>query len=107
MANIVSVLMPKPKAASTAKVPSSTTGTASVGISVARRFCRNSSITRKTSTIASSSVITTLVDRVLHEGRGVVRDREVQARRKVRLELGESRAHGLRRSRAHWRRMAA
>ena len=59
IANIVSVLMPKPKAASTAKVPSSTTGTASVGISVARKFCRNSSITRKTSPIASSSVITT------------------------------------------------
>jgi hypothetical protein len=37
-------------------VPSSTTGTASVGISVARKFCRNTSITTKTRTIASTSV---------------------------------------------------
>ena len=36
-----------------------TTGTASVGISVARRFCRNSSITRKTRMIASTSVRST------------------------------------------------
>ena len=40
-------------------MPSSTTGTAMVGISVARRFCRNSHITRNTSRIASTSVLTT------------------------------------------------
>ncbi len=38
--NIVSVLIEKPSAAITPKVPSSTTGTAIVGINVARRFCR-------------------------------------------------------------------
>ena len=57
--NIVSVLIEKPNAASTPKVPSSTTGTAIVGISVARKFCRNRNITRNTSTIASISVFTT------------------------------------------------
>ena len=40
-------------------MPSSTTGTAIVGISVARKFCRNRYITRNTSTIASNSVFTT------------------------------------------------
>mgnify|MGYP001153565462 CR=1 FL=1 len=59
MANIVSMLIEKPSAASTPKVPSSTIGTAMVGISVARKLCRNRNITRKTSTIASSSVLTT------------------------------------------------
>ena len=38
MANMVSVLMVKPAAASTPNVPSRTTGTAIVGISVARKF---------------------------------------------------------------------
>ncbi len=41
------------------KVPRSTTGTAIIGISVARRFCRKSSRTKNTSTIASISVSTT------------------------------------------------
>ena len=59
MPNMVSVLIEKPNAASTPKVPSSTTGTAIVGISVARKFCRNRNITRKTRTIASISVFTT------------------------------------------------
>ena len=59
MPNMVSVLMEKPKASSTPKVPSSTTGTAMVGISVARKFCRKRYITRKTSTMASTSVFTT------------------------------------------------
>ena len=59
MPNIVSVLIEKPKAASTPKVPSNTTGTAMVGMRVARRFCRNRYITRNTSTIASTSVFTT------------------------------------------------
>ncbi len=59
IANIVSMLIEKPSAASTPNVPSSTTGTAIVGISVARRFCRNRYMTRNTRTIASSSVLTT------------------------------------------------
>ena len=41
------------------KVPSSTTGTAIAGISVARRFCRNTNITSTTSAMASNSVLTT------------------------------------------------
>ena len=40
-------------------MPSSTIGTAIVGINVARKFCRNRYITRNTSTTASSSVVTT------------------------------------------------
>lgn len=59
IANMVSVLMVKPNTASTPKVPSSTTGTAMVGISVARKFCRNRYITKNTSTTASTSVCTT------------------------------------------------
>ena len=57
--NMVRVLMVKPKAASTPNVPSSTTGTAMVGMSVARKFWRKRNITRKTSAIASASVFTT------------------------------------------------
>ena len=53
---MVSMLMEKPSAASTPRVPSSTTGTAIVGIRVARKFCRNRYITRNTSTTASASV---------------------------------------------------
>ena len=59
MPNMVRVLIEKPNAAITPKVPSSTTGTAMVGISVARRFCRNRYITRNTSTTASIRVLTT------------------------------------------------
>ena len=59
MANMVSVLIEKPATASTPKVPSSTTGTAMTGMSVARKFCRNRYMTRKTSAMASISVSTT------------------------------------------------
>ncbi len=59
MPNMVRVLIEKPKAASTPKVPNRTTGTAIVGISVARKFCRNRYITRNTSRIASPRVLTT------------------------------------------------
>ncbi len=61
IANIVSMLTEYPSTASTPNVPSSTTGTAIVGISVARRFCRNRYMTRNTSIIASASVLTTSV----------------------------------------------
>ena len=59
IANIVSVLIENPHADSTAKVPSNTTGTAIVGISVARKFCRNRYITQKTRRMATNSVLTT------------------------------------------------
>ncbi len=57
--NMVRVLMEKPNAAMTPKVPSSTTGTAMVGIRVARKFCRNRYITQNTRKIASTRVCTT------------------------------------------------
>ncbi|MNJ49447.1 hypothetical protein D3C77_446770 [compost metagenome] len=59
MANIVITLIVNPQAYSTPKVPSSTTGTARVGIKVARMFCKNSSMTRNTRTTASNRVCTT------------------------------------------------
>ena len=68
MPNMVSVLMEKPKAASTPKVPSKTTGTAIVGMSVARAFCRNRYMTRNTSTTASNSVLTTSLIEVRTNG---------------------------------------
>ena len=59
MANSDSWLMEKPTAWIPMSVPSSADGTTSVGMSVARKFCRNTSITRNTSTTASQSVIRT------------------------------------------------
>ncbi len=56
---MVSVLIEYPSAASTPKVPSSTTGTAMAGISVARTFCRNRNMISTTSATASNSVLTT------------------------------------------------
>ncbi len=68
MPNMVSVLIEKPTAASTPKVPSITTGTAMVGISVARKFCRNRYMTRNTSTMASTSVLATSMIEVRTNG---------------------------------------
>src|SRR2546421_7122761 len=51
--------MEKPSAYIPTSVPSSAAGTTSVGIRVARKFCRNTSITRNTSVAASASVIIT------------------------------------------------
>ena len=59
IANIVSMLMENPNSPNTAKVPRMTTGTASVGISVARMFPRKRYITRNTSRTASNRVLTT------------------------------------------------
>ncbi|MNP76011.1 hypothetical protein D3C76_1731690 [compost metagenome] len=56
MPNIDKVLMVKPATARTPNVPSRTTGTVSVVMMVARRFCRNRNITRNTNTIASPRV---------------------------------------------------
>ena len=66
--NMVRVLIVKPNAAITPKVPSSTTGTAMVGMTVARKFCRNRYITRNTSRIASASVCTTPMMESLTKG---------------------------------------
>ena len=70
MANMVSILMENPKSPSTAKVPRITTGTAMVGIRVGRRLPMNRNITRKTSTIASKSVLNT--SRIATLTKGVV-----------------------------------
>ena len=59
MANIVSMLIENPVAASMPKVPRSTTGTAIVGMIVARQFCRKRNITQTTRIMASISVFTT------------------------------------------------
>ena len=59
IANMVSMLIENPNSPRTAKVPRMTTGTASVGISVARRFPRKRYITRNTSRTASNRVLTT------------------------------------------------
>ncbi len=59
MPNRLSWLIVKPIAYMPRNVPSSAIGITSVGISVARKFCRKISITRNTSTIASASVLTT------------------------------------------------
>ncbi len=65
---MVSMLMENPKSPSTAKVPKITTGTAIVGIRVARMFPMNRYITRNTSTIASMSVMTTSLMATLTKG---------------------------------------
>ena len=61
MANMVSMLMENPKKLREAKVPSSTTGTAMVGISVARMLPMNTYMTRKTRITASIRVLTTSI----------------------------------------------
>ncbi len=59
MPNRVSVLMVKPSNVNAAKVATSDTGTASIGISVARQLCRNRYTTTSTSSSASKKVCTT------------------------------------------------
>ena len=59
MPNSDSWLIVKPTAHMPRKPPISATGITSVAMIVARKFCRNSSMTRNTSTIASTSVLTT------------------------------------------------
>ena len=56
MPNRVSVLMVKPSSANAAKVAMSETGTASIGMSVARQLCRNRNTTTNTSSSASTKV---------------------------------------------------
>ncbi|MNZ88752.1 hypothetical protein D3C78_1076500 [compost metagenome] len=52
------VLIEKPSSGNTAKVPISATGTARVGIRVARTFCRKMNTTTVTMRVASNSVWT-------------------------------------------------
>ena len=68
MANMVSVLIEKPKTLITANVPSTTTGTAMVGMMVARQFCKNKNMTKKTKMTASTKVLTTLLIESLING---------------------------------------
>ena len=60
MPNIVSMLIEKPSRCMPMKVPTIDTGTARIGMMVARRDCRNRNTTRITSTTASKKVCTTL-----------------------------------------------
>jgi hypothetical protein len=59
IANRVSVLIEKPSMYSPAKVPMSDTGTAIIGMRVARQLCRKMNTTSSTRTAASASVTTT------------------------------------------------
>ena len=59
MPNSVSVLIVKPSTVKAAKVATSDTGTASIGISVARQLCRKTKTTTSTSASASKKVFTT------------------------------------------------
>jgi len=59
MPNSVSELIENPSRYMPAKVPISDTGTATDGITVARRLYRNSQTTQKTSTSASKNVSAT------------------------------------------------
>ena len=56
MPNSVRRLMEKPSRYMPAKVPTRDTGTARIGMSVARQFCRNRKTTSTTSAIASTKV---------------------------------------------------
>ena len=59
IANSVSVLIPKPKSQRPAKVPTSDTGTAIIGMSVARQLPRKRKTTSTTSRPASNRVCST------------------------------------------------
>ena len=74
----------------TANVPTSETGTAIMGMIVARQFCRKTSTTMNTRTIASIEGLEHLVDRFLDEHGRVVDDLVLDALGKVLLELAPS-----------------
>src|SRR5262245_25166513 len=61
MPNSDRLLSEKPNMVMTANVPTSETGTATIGMIVARQFCKKTSTTINTSTNASISVWTTLM----------------------------------------------
>ena len=63
IANMVNTFTVKPSTYKIANVPNNTTGTARVGIMVARQLCKNSNITKNTNPIASIKVcMTCLID---------------------------------------------
>ena len=95
MPNMVSTLIEKPRPSITVKVPSRATGTTSVGIRVARKFCMNRYITANTSSIASSRGADHLPDRDLDERRGVIGDVVAHALREVARQLVEGGADAL------------
>ena len=59
IAKSVSVLMVKSSTMNAPSVPTSETGTASSGMTVARQFCRKTKMTKTTSSSASTKVIKT------------------------------------------------
>ncbi len=59
MPNIVSMLIEKPSRCMPTNVPTIDTGTARIGMIVARSDCRNTNTTSTTSTTASKKVCTT------------------------------------------------
>ena len=85
--NSDSVLIEKPSSGNSTNVPISETGTASIGIIVARQFCRNRNTTRITSTIASASVFTNLLDALGNRQRRVERVGVVEIRRESRVQI--------------------
>ena len=106
MANMVSMLMEKPKKPMTPKVPRMTTGTAMVGIRVARMLPMKSHMMRKTSMMASKKGLDHLVDGGPDEGGGVVGVDDLHALREIAAHLlhlgldGVGRIQGVRARRA-------
>ena len=76
-----------PAAAMAAKVPMMATGTATSGMIADRQFCRNRSTTMATRMIASRSDLNTSSIDSRMNGRGVVADLVVDARREVLAQL--------------------
>ena len=94
-ANSVSTLMVNPSSSRPRNVPTTLTGTASIGMSVARQLWRKMNTTSVTSSIASTSVVTTsLIDAVTN---GVVSNGILycDARREVARELVHALHHRL------------
>ena len=82
----------KPKAAITAKVPTSETGMARIGIIAARQLCRKTITTSTTSTMASNRVFSTSVIEARDVFGGVVDDLVAEPRREVWLRAAPSSA---------------
>ena len=78
-ANRVRVLIEKPTAHRPAKAPISDTGTAIIGISVARQVCRNRNTTAQHQQRGLEDRHVHFLDRGVDEARGVERDRVVDA----------------------------
>ena len=91
--NSDSVLIEKPSSGKTANVPISETGTASIGISVARQFCRNRNTTMTTRTIASTSVFRISLMPSRDRQRRVERVDVVEVAREARAQLVHLLAH--------------